>query len=281
MEQKRMLSVVSQLVIAVALVAAMAAFGLSQTPEKTDATLTNTEDSLRQARRAKLKELSKAKRDTITGWLILDGELIPGPYDVVITDNSILVNGLVVVAPPPKQENIAVDPKYVAHHELSIEMHTGYDSVYVEKGGGEAQKWVYEFLQNHPLVDTVYPSKFADLAYKFVDDKYPNHVTFLPPEDENAPTREEILKETLQWYGARLGGSLSHGSLVIRARGSGGGTTIPFPRSRLKMDELIRIAATIPDLEERVAAIKKTIGNNDQARLIAERFNIEQAEVLK
>jgi hypothetical protein len=159
-------------------------------------------------------------------------------------------------------------------------MHSGYDSVFAEKGGGEAMKWVNQFLENHPLIDTIYPSDVADLAIKFVDDKYPNHVTFLPPE-EKLPTSQEmgkIFRENLMSIADRLRGSLSHGSLVIKSSISWGGITIGYPHSKLKMDELIRITTTIPNLEDRIAAITKIVGNNNHTRLIAERFNINPGE---
>ncbi len=76
-------------------------------------------------------------------------------------------------------------------------------------------------------------------------------------------------------------GSLSHGSLVIKNSISWGGITIGYPHSKVKMDELIRITTTIPNLEDRIAAITKIIGNNNHTRLIAERFKVERAEVDK
>lgn len=285
MERKRLFSVVVRLVIAAGVVAGIGTFGLSQTPEKMDATPTSSEDSLRQVRRAKLKELAHARKDTITGWLIVDGEYIPGPYEVVVVqqDSSILVNGIVATAPAPQPQPTAIDPKYIAQEELRKERNAGFDSVYTEKGEGAAKRWVFEFLQNHPLVDTVYASELADLAVRYVGDEYEDHITFSPPE-EKPPTREEMeemFKKNLQRRGDGLRGSLSHGSLVIKSSISWGGMTIPYPDSKLKMDELIRITSTIPDMGERVAAIRKIIGNNNHTRLIAERFKVVQAEVEK
>jgi hypothetical protein len=164
MERRRLFAVVAQLVITAALVAAMAAFALSQTPEQAGSAKESALDSAKQARSAmmrEMRELSKARKDTITGWLIVDGEYIPGPYDVEVAqeDSSILVNGIVVTSPAPQPEPIAVDPKYGAQHRFSTEQNIGYDSVYQEKGEAAAKRWVYEFTRNHPLIDTVFYSR--------------------------------------------------------------------------------------------------------------------------
>jgi len=276
MNRRNLIAVLTCSFFALAIVATLISSGLSQSTGKGKSWASNKSDSARQARRAAMKESDKVNKDTLTGWLILDGELIPGPYEVVVViqDSSILVNGIVAVSPAPQSEPIVVDSKYVAHHTFAAEQNVGYDSVYIKKGEAAAKKWAYEFSQNHPLVDTVYYSRGGDLVIKFVDEKYEEHITFLPPAEKlpNHEEMEEMFRKNLQSIGERLRGSLSHGSLVIKSSISWGGATIPFPRSKLVIDELKRICATISDLEERVAAIKKVIGNDDQAQLIAERF---------
>jgi hypothetical protein len=92
---------------------------------------------------------------------------------------------------------------------------------------------------------------------------------------------EEMFRENLQSMGDKLRGSLSHGSLVIKNSIRWGGITIPYPRSKIAMDDLIRITNTMPHLEDRIAAITKIVGNNNHTRLIAERFKVKPAEVEK
>jgi len=271
MKRRNLIAVLTCSFFILAIVATLISSGLSQSTGKGKSATDNKSDSARKARRAAMKESDKVNKDTLTGWLILDGRLIPGPYEVVIKDSSVEVNGIVAVSPPQRQEPVAVDPKCVAHHELMMQADAGYDSIYAEKGEGAAKKWYFEFLQKQPLVDSIYVSRHGALTVKFQDEKYAEEV-FFAPREKDAPTREEMFKKNLQWFGEGLRGSLNHGSLVIKSSKIGGGQTIPFPESKLVIDELKRISATIPDLEERVAAIKDVIGNNDQARLIAERF---------
>lgn len=285
MKLRSVFLVVCPLILALAITAGLPSPASAQQAEKAGQTRLDSLHARREAYSAKAREWQDDTTSARTGWLILDGRSVSGPYEVVVVqeDSTILVNGIIAISPAPQPESIEPDPTDIACHTVIEKMGKGYDSVYTEKGTAVAQRWAFEFLREQPVVDSVYYSKWGELAIKFVDHEYPMYVV-PPPPGEKPPTpveMEEMFKENLQSMADRLRGSLSHGSLVIKGSRSWGGTTISYPQSRFIMEELEKITTSISDLDKRVAAIKEILGNDDQVQLIAERFKVEQAEVEK
>jgi len=246
--------------------------GLSQSTEAGKSAPDNKIDGVKQTRRAATMAHDSIKGDTLTGWLILDGELIPGPYEVVIKDSSIEVNGIVVVSPPKNLESLTEEEKYAAEQERQMKFHDGCDSVLFEQGEIAARIWSIEFGMKYPPIIKPEPPKDT-----YCCESIP--ISLLP--ESYGPTIEEmegIFEKNLQRRGRELRVSLTNGSLVIGARGRWLKRPIPYPRSKYIIDEFTRICTKIPDLAERAHAIEGVINLDFQAALIALRFSNYQGE---
>lgn len=273
MKRNKLLFVVSQLVMAVAMVAVMGAYGLSQTPEKMDATPKSAIDSAKEARRAAARAIEEARSST--GWLILDGKLIPGPYDIVLEDDCIKINGLPYMAPKPPEptEDIEIPEYIIKQHAISNAMVDTFYKSFPVVGLDSARSIACSFAESQTEVDStrVYSPRHIEVFFEW--SSIPMHYLLLPA-DPPEP-HEKVRKEVLEHGASSLRGWLTHGCLVITKSTGGYIESRQPPRAGEILKELRRIAATIPDLQERIAAVKKIIHHDGMAEAIAREFKSE------
>jgi len=212
------------------------------------------------------------------GWLIFDGELIPGPYDIVIEDDCIKVNGRSYMAPPepPKQtKEVPYDSNAVAVHNLLNRAEDTFYTYQSAAGLQVAQERTLASLRNEKLVDSAY---FSGLGLWLMLHYPPEKEETIPfilmlAEQRPAPPqpyterRREILEDRAQ----SLRGWLSNGNLVI-LRGVQGLYVINSMKARETLEKLRAIVASTPDMETRTAAIRKIIHDDRMAKAIAERL---------
>jgi len=270
MKRKNLLSVVSRLVIAVVLVTVMAAFGLSQPVGKTDSTEKSAIDSTKEARRAAAKAVEEARSST--GWLILDGKLIPGPYDIIIEDDCIKINGLPYMAPKPPEptEDIEIPEYIIKQHAISNAMLDTFENSFPHVGFDSARSIARSFAESQPEVDSTRLYSPRDIEVFFEWSSIPKHHWLLPV-DPPEP-HEKVRKDVLEQRAKQLQGWLSRGCLVITKSTGGYMESRQPPRAGEILKELRRIAATIPDLQERIAAVKEVVHHNGMAEAIAREF---------
>jgi hypothetical protein len=263
--------VVTRLVLAMSVVAIMATSGLSQTPDHTEATRTSEEDSLRRARQAKLHELSKARKDTCTGWLILDGRLIPGPYDFVLEDDCIRINGLPYMAPTPPEPKREVPQHISDQHAASRGILNTFHNAVPKVGVDSARALALAYALSQSILDTAYFFSSDRLEIIPHGESWPGFI-WLRPILDSPRSSEDVRNERLQHAVSDLKKWLNHGWLVLtRSRGGYLEARKP-PRAGETVKELQRIAATVPDLQERIAAVKEIVHDDAMAEVIAREF---------
>ncbi len=203
------------------------------------------------------------------GWLILNGEYIPGPYEVTITDSTVLVNDLIALSKPEPGEKRVVDSSTTAQHtllnELSDSFHVWIDAVGVDT----ARQKCLRFMQKQSSVADAYIKNGERLRFTFKNEKYEEGM-WLKPAKTPSVEREARLRGNLQAYGKRLQSRLNSGSLVILQGGRY--RDVLYPRSKTVFKQLKEIATDVPDREDRVSAILEIIRRRSLAETIADKF---------
>jgi hypothetical protein len=207
-----------------------------------------------------------------TGWLILDGRLIPGPYDVAIVDDGIRIDGLSIEPPPGPAVPITVTPEIVAQHEV-LESLSAALQKWTKEGGAEAAcTHALEFMRSQALVEEVVLHSETSLRVLFRGVKYPEYVDLsASPPDE--PSLERVRAEYLDDQARALRYWLTHGSLVIFNRGVLMAT--PTTEGAAMLKQLRDLVARNDDVDVRAAAVGVLIPEPGMARAIAERLRPE------
>lgn len=209
---------------------------------------------------------------TPTGWLILNGKLIPGPYDIVIEDGKIKINGLGIAPSPKPRKVITVDPSAVARHQVYEAFWAAFRTWVAEEGLEVARQRALEFMQAQPIVEKAYLASESDLQVLFQGEKYEVTVSLEPPR-ESPLSPEEARQQFLEDYVGSLRYWLTHGTLVILNEGVL--MVTPPSEGEATLKKLREIVVTKADLEERLSAIREIIPDKAMAKAIAERLSQE------
>ena len=266
MRSERHFAMLAAFFAALIFMAADAATGLAQT---TGIPTTAEKDS---TTGKKVRPAPRYPRDTAeagAGWLILDGRLVPGPYDMVISDSIIKVNGIAVVSVPPPSENKSVDSASIARHQFSSTLGDSFSTWVHVVGFDTACQRTLSLAQSLPEIDSAYMLSESAIRYWIHGDKWGEAMMLEPPR-EPLQTPEERLQDNLRFLGGRLKMHLTSGSLVIMQQGRY--KTVSWPRSKIVLEQLQKIAATMPDLKARTDAVLEIIHDRRYAQAIAERF---------
>ena len=274
MDSKHIAGILGRLFIALTLVAALAAFCLAQRAETTKPTRRGEIDSVEQARRAAKRA---AQEEPTTGWLILDGKLIPGPYEIVIEDDCIKINGLPYMErrkPPEPTEKEEIDSIAITEHNLLNLLQDSFPIWHTEDGPEVAQQRALELMNGSELVDTAYFGSRLDLRVVFHGKRWPREPAHILLQSEivSMPPYEEVRKGILKLRASQLRGWLNRGCLVMTKSSGGTIKSIQPRKAQIILNELQRIATTIPGLESRIAAVKEVISYDTMAELIAKEF---------
>ncbi len=217
----------------------------------------------------RLPSASKYKGE---GWFILDGELIPGPYVVTITDSTIAVNGILVVSKPePPETTIVVDPKATAQHNLLNEMRDSF-FVWIDRVGIEtARDNCVDFMLTQPIVASACLVPVAQMKLQFRDKKHEEYISLQRP-PEHLESKEQRLQENVEKLGRLIERDLTSGTLVLMQQGGGGYWAILHPRSQKIIKQLKEIAESEFNREKRLSAIREIIPRMEYAAPLADRF---------
>ncbi len=215
-----------------------------------------------------------------TGWLIHDGQLIPGPYDVVVEDSIILVNNQHIYPRPrpiPK-DTTEIDPDIRAISKLSDRF---WDilPIWIDSLGrdGAFQRAV-EFMLSQEIVDTAYLT--ANTGTKGPADmrvSYNVGTDFEIPFDLDSYRNMITKSETEGWYQSHLlkrareiDYLLSHTGLVFSQNGTI--RWVRAPRGKSQLAEIKAILGSTTDNRERVTAIRDIVIDKEIAEAIARNF---------
>jgi hypothetical protein len=152
--------------------------------------------------------------ESTEGWLILNGELIPGPYDIVIEDDNIKINGLDITASPQPQKVITVEPSTKAQHAVYEALREAFPNWVASDGLDAARLRALEYVKAQPIVENVYMDAESDLRVLFKGEKYEDRI-FLDPPIEDQPSPKEVRQNLLNDYLNSLKYWLTNGCLVI------------------------------------------------------------------
>jgi len=214
-----------------------------------------------------------------TGWLIHNGQLIPAPYEVVVHDSSITINGLHVypkIRPEPK-DTIEIDSSIRAMARLSDEFWELFP-LWIDSLGRElAFKRAVAFMQDHEIVDTAYlvePGQKGPGDMKVVYKTWHGHEVAFDLESSTsvkfAPQPEGWQRELLEKRARGLQHYLTHRGLVISQGGQIRKTHAPL--SEWKLAEIREIVGSVTDLDERISAVQEIVGSKKMATAIAKHF---------
>ena len=267
MHPRRRFTIFFQFLVALALVAGIAIVGVAQTPREVSPEAKRDTASHKNPRPA--PRYSRDKAEAGAGWLILDGQLVPGPYDVIISDSIIKVNGIAVVSVPPPSEKKCADSASIARHQFFSTLNDSFRTWVPAVGFDTACQRTLSLAQSLPEIDSAYMLSESAIRYWIHGDKW-GEVMMLEPPREPFQTPEERLQDNLRFLGGRLKMHLTSGSLVIMQQGRH--KIVSWPRSKIVLEQLQKIAATIPDLKARTDAVLEIIHDRRYAQVIAERF---------
>ena len=209
---------------------------------------------------------------TPTGWLILNGKLIPGPYDIVIEDGKIKINGLGIAPSPKPRKVITVEPNTAAQHQVFVAFREAFNMWVAEEGLEIARQRALEFMQAQPIVEKAYLASESDLRVLFRGEKYEERVYLHPPR-KSPLSPEEVRQQFLEDRVESLRYWLTHGTLVILNEGVLMAT--PPAEGEATLKKLQEIVATKADVDERLSAIREIIPDKEMAKAIAERLSQE------
>jgi len=243
----------------------IAVLALAQMPEKPQGT---AQDSARDAYFRELRQRQEDTTSAITGWLILDGKLIPGPYVIDIKDDWLEINGRPYMAPKPPEPKREV-PQNIKdqHRAVSGILNTFHEAVPLV-GVDSAHALALSYALSQSVIDTAYYTASDRLEYLPHGESWPGFI-WLRPILESPQPYEEIRKDRLQHRALQLKNTLNGGCLIFTDRTGGMFLSITPPEAEEIVRELQRIVTTIPDMQERISAVKEIVVHGDLAEAIA------------
>jgi len=225
----------------------------------------------------------KTAKDTAhlpnAGWLIFDGELIPGPYDIVIEDDCIKVNGRSHLArvkqpkPPKPTHKTPYDSKALTEIGTINLIQDSFPVWRTQVGSEHAQT---RALAMANMVETVDSADFiSETAMKIIFHRTPEPIPYIIMLNPDVARDSHSLEEThwgiLQNRAQSLRGWLSNGNLVI-LQDVQGLYVINSMKARETLEKLRAIVTSTPDMDTRIAAVRKIIHDDRMAKAIAERL---------
>lgn len=207
--------------------------------------------------------------DTTTGWLILYGELVSPPYEIVVEDSNIFINGLPYYRrpKPSKTRESRLDSTGKSVYELDRKFWPLFRT-HVEQEGMEAARiWASEYIGSHPVVDTAYFIAPSDLLVEY---RGVGFKTIYELELRSRPKSPEgHFGKTLKFRAKVLAAALDQKSLVIL---NGGARSVIHAPDGEKRFIMLKDAAKIVDFRARFSTIKSIVGDSAIATSIAENF---------
>jgi len=207
--------------------------------------------------------------DGAEGWLILDGELIAGPYEVVTSEEGVFVNGRAVHRPSAGAEAVPAETGGSETHDLLVSFRGAYRTWYEELGPEAARTMALEFMSAQPIVDHARLESDTSLSVRFRGRQHDERVSLLAPPAEDVPC-EATQRQFATDLGASLEYWLSSGCLVVLQQGAGFVT--PPLEGAAALARMREILATETDFEARVEAVRGVIPDSKMARAIVERM---------
>ena len=273
MHTTRRFTIIFRLFIAFVLMVGTASIGVAQTLRQVSPEAKGDTASHKHPRPA--PRYSRYPADTVTGQLILDGKLIPGPYEIIIQDSTIRVNGIIALALPkgPRQAeqrtDIEIDSNVMAKYKVDEAFARAFRNWETERGFDTACTLAVGYMRRQPLVDSAYWMGPGAFCVFYEGDRDPNVFELYPHMDPEPPDPNRWQK-VLEFVAGGLKGALHDGSLVIMQNGQC--WPISPPKRMTVLKQLQDIVASEPDMEKRIAAIKKIVRDERSAKAIAEKL---------
>jgi len=203
------------------------------------------------------------------GWLILEGKLISGPYDVRIVEGLLEINGNKIEKPVKPVVSIAVNPSVAARHQVLETLRTALETWVAEEGPAPAREYALAFMQSQPLVEDVRFHSDTHLRVVFRGEEHAEYVDLSTP-SETQVSPEQVRAQYLESQAKALKYWLTHGSLVILQEGVLMATA-PAEGERT-LTQLREIVGSTKDVDIRAASIREIIPDRGMAKAIAEQL---------
>jgi hypothetical protein len=205
-----------------------------------------------------------------TGWLIVRGVLVEGPYTAVVGDDTVVVNGVPLAAP---RAPLPSDPDPGARAQLFeqfwLQWRQWCDTADLEI----ARTWAVDWWNSAPgvmLAERVPPDD-GDLRLWFDGDPDYQLLYLQPPASDLPPPDEASRLAVLEELRQEVQATLDHGRLLV-VEDEGYSLSFPSGESGEVMAQIEAIGATLADEEARFQALRVILPDEQTARSIAKNF---------
>lgn len=208
--------------------------------------------------------------DSNPGFLILNGEFIDPPYEIVLEGTTLTVNGKSTEAPPPAKPKAPIVVDSLAKARIKAESeHAGLFRTWCrEYGIEEAQKRSLAYWEASPFAEYAYFKHDFVLRIKFRGKSFEEEL-WLYSTPKPSITPEQRRRQWRESEAVMLQRALSQGDLVVKM----GGFERLFhqPRAAAVLDTIKTILNGSLDSRQKVSEIRRFIPHQRAAELIIER----------
>ena len=207
--------------------------------------------------------------DEQTSWLIVDGAIVPGPYEIIVLEDGIEINGRRLLEPAAPASPITVSARTKAQHQAIEAVHMVFPLWAAEDGEAAASAAaVMYMLAQREVVEAEFVSPHT-LRVKFRGERYDEFVTLESHPAEVPP--EQVRQSYLQDQGEALDHWLHNGALVIMQ----GSVLMATPEREGKtlLSKLVAIIRSDLTPLARLDAIDDLLPDGDMANAIAQHLD--------
>jgi hypothetical protein len=204
----------------------------------------------------------------VQGWLILHGQLIPGPYTVTVANDSVAVNGYLFSQPAASSTGTLDTGSHAATFQQ-------FWSLWPEWcAGGDlagATQQAVAWWQAAPGVASavLVAGGSADLQVQFTDSPDSETVSLQLPDDPQSP--DQVRAQTLSDLAEEVADDLAYGRLLIVE--DEGHTFSPAAGESADLLAQIEQIAALPTVDARTQALLAILPDAQMASSIAQSFN--------
>lgn len=209
-----------------------------------------------------------------TGWLIVRGVFVQGPYTVVVGDDTVEVNGVLLAAP---QMPLPADPDPGPHAPLFEQFWSQWRQWCDTSDLETARAWAVDWWNSAPGVTLAQrvPADDGDLRVWFDGDPDYQLIYLQAPASDQPPPGESSRLAILNELAQEIQDHLDQGRLLI-VEDEGYSLWFPAGESAQVMAQIEAISATLPDEEARFQALREILPDERMARSLAQHFGPHQ-----
>lgn len=207
--------------------------------------------------------------DSNPGYLILNGEFINSPYEIVLEAGALTVNGIDTAPLPLQPKGTILVDSLTREKARAFDEHGRLFQAWCRDfSRKEAQQRSYAYWQASPLVEKVYWKSETVLAIKYKGDPYEEEI-WLHTWKVMEPDLAMHDLRSKEMTAVKLQRGLSQGDLVVKYGGFL--QMIHRPRAKIVLDSIKTILSGSLDEEQKILELQKFIFHRGAVELIIER----------